>query len=93
MNNEEAAELASDKRTSPEILDKLARNGNVEIRCRVAKNPNTPTKTLNRLVRDEMVGLRFEAALHKNSTEETYLIFCSIAFMKRIFTKENYMFY
>ncbi len=50
MNVEEARQQAQDENTAPEILARLAKSQNKEVRQCVAKNPNASVEVLKQLV-------------------------------------------
>jgi hypothetical protein len=48
--------------TSPQVLEALADDTDLHVRCRVARNPNTPIHVLEILVNDSRWGVRHNVA-------------------------------
>ena len=70
MSVNEALNLAKNKNTSPEILEKLAEDEDKNVRKAVAKNPKTPVDILKKLVEDKKWEVRYEVAENPNTPVE-----------------------
>jgi len=57
--------------TDPEIFNELSKDGDCEVRCNVAENPNTSPKTLDYLSKDKCYGVLWEVADNPNASPET----------------------
>ncbi len=66
---------AADPNTPPEVLEKLANNGDDDIRYYVARNPNTPLYVLEKLVNHDIWLVRYSVTLNPNTPKyiKTYL--------------------
>ncbi|KKN18397.1 hypothetical protein LCGC14_0956230 [marine sediment metagenome] len=88
LSKEVCTELAEDPHTEAVILTKLFQDKDVNIRCGVASNSNTPQETLTILSTDESWGIKCEVAMNPNtlvevltilSTDESLGIKCEVA--------------
>jgi len=57
--------------TDPEILNELSKDGDCEVRCNVAENPNTSPKTLDYLSKDKDWSVRCNVAENPNTSPKT----------------------
>ena len=70
MNTDEKINLAKNKNTSPEILEKLVEDEDANVRETVAENPNTPAEFLKNLAEDRDWFIRWEVASNPNTPIE-----------------------
>jgi hypothetical protein len=56
--------------TSPEVMNRLAKDNDNIVRCGVAYNPNTPPEALERLANDEESFVRRMVACNPNTPPE-----------------------
>lgn len=68
--------LASSHKASSEVLAKLAKEKNEDIRAAVAKNINTPSETLIALAKDKSDDVRGNVAENPSSSMETIKMLC-----------------
>ena len=63
MDTEEKKQLAKNPKTTKEILVKLAKDTNWDVRVGVAYNPNIPEETLAELAQDDDWGVSSAAII------------------------------
>jgi hypothetical protein len=63
--------VAENRKTPPEILERISRHKGQYVRLEVAKNPNTSAEMLHRLARDEEWLVRHQVAVHPNTRTES----------------------
>jgi 3-methyladenine DNA glycosylase AlkC len=67
LPEDDKLELASNKRTSKEILTILSKDKDWYIRFHVAYNSNTPKKVLTKLLKDKDYTVSSRADIHLNT--------------------------
>ena len=70
LSHDDKWELAKSKEATPEILDYLSNDKSVDIQRNVAKNPNTSSKTLDRLSHGDWT-VRSGVVYNPNTSNET----------------------
>ena len=76
MSEEELINLACNT-SDVEILNKLAKNENCEVRCAVAGNKNTPANMLTMLAHDKDEDVRSGVALNENTPVDVLVMLAS----------------
>jgi hypothetical protein len=66
---QEKLETATNPNTPVSVLESLATDEYLIVRCSVASNPNTPVSVLEILATDENYSVRYRAAMNPNATE------------------------
>lgn len=70
MSKDEKINLAKNKNTSPEILEKLAEDGDVNVRYEVTRNPKAPVNILIKLAEDKDKLVIYAVAENPNTPAE-----------------------
>ena len=66
--------LAGNPHTSPMVLDKLAKDDNEKVRCRVSENPNISAQALTELAKDSSREVRLCVMENPKASKEIYTL-------------------